>query len=271
MKKNDCRKLIILAALVAAVYLPTFIWMVGRWLAPDTYYSHGFLVPFISLFIIWRKRQELQAFESEPLPRAGWLFFIAGIAIHAISALWQIYFSSAFSLIFVLVGLVILFFGKYFLDAVLFPILFLIFMIPLPLVAMANLSYRLKVFASELATLIVNRVGILATREGSVIKTMHSYLVVDDLCSGIRSMISLIALGALMAHMSRLGRAKKIALFFASIPIAILSNVIRIVIFTIISEVYGPGACSGFFHDIAGILVFVIAFFGLLVTSKILE
>lgn len=270
MKKNDYLKLGILAALAIIAYIPTFCWMIERWSAKDTYYSHGFLVPFISLFIVWLKRDKLRGLKIKP-SSSGWLFFGIGIFIHTLSALWRVYFSSGFSLILVLAGLVLLFLGKEFIRQLIFPILFLIFMIPLPLVAIANISFRLKIFAAQVSTAIVNKVGVPAIREGSVIKTLHSYLVVEDPCSGIRSLIALIALGALMAHLSSISKIKKTILFLSSVPIAISSNVIRIVALSLASEMYGAKLATGLFHDIMGMSVFVFAFFGLLLTAKVLE
>ena len=82
-------------------------------------------------------------------------------------------------------------------------------MIPLPLVAIAQMGFKLKIFAAQISTFIVNKIGIRAIREGSVIKTAHSYLIVEDPCSGIRSLIALIALGALMAYFSNISKIKK--------------------------------------------------------------
>lgn len=270
VKKQDYIKLIVLSALVIVAYLPTFIWMIDRWTEKDTYYSHGFLVPFISIFIVWLKRKKLSELKIKPA-RIGWLFFIGGILIHSISALWRVYFSSGFSLILVLVGLILLFWGRDFLRQLIFPVLFLIFMIPLPLVAIANLSFKLKIFAAQISTFVINRLGIPALRDGSIIKTAHSYLIVEDPCSGIRSLIALIALGALMAYFSNLSRTKKVALFLSSIPVAISSNVIRIVSLSLASEMYGTKLATGLFHTVMGVLVFVFAFLGLLLIEKILE
>ena len=201
----------------------------------------------------------------------GWLFLIPGIVVHLISALWRIYFTSGFSLIFVLAGMALLFFGRAFLRQILFPLLFLLFMIPLPLVVIANISFKLKIFAAAIATFMINKLGIPAIREGSIIKTMHSYLVVEDPCSGIRSLIALIALGALMTYLSNLSWVKKIILFSSAIPIAVGTNIIRIVALTMVSEIYGTKYAMGFFHDAMGILVFVLAFMGLSLVQKLLE
>lgn len=270
MKKQELIKLLILAGLTLLVYIPTFIWMFDRWNAKDSYYSHGMLVPLVSIFLIWQKRAKLTSIAIKP-ENLGWLFFGAGILIHIVSALWRVYFSSGFSIIIVLIGLVLLFFGKKYLKELLFPIFFLIFMIPLPLVAIANLSFKLKILAAQISTVIINKMGVLAIRDGSIIKTAHSYLIVEDPCSGIRSLISLIALGALMAYLSNISIIRKSILFLSSIPIAIATNVIRIVTLSLISEMYGAKLATGTFHTIMGVLVFVFAFAGLALIGKALE
>ena len=270
MKKNDAVKLIALSILVIVAYLPTFIWMVERWSVRDTYYSHGFLVPLISVFIIWLKRNELKRLRTKPV-HLGWVFFMGGLLVHLVSTPLRISFVSGFSLIATLFGLVLLLLGKEYLRILMFPILFLNFMIPLPMVAIANLSFRLKLFAAQISTFIINKLGIPAIREGSIIRTMHSVLMVEDPCSGIRSLVALIALGALMAYFSGISKTKKTILFLCSIPIAISTNIIRIVALSLVSEIYGAKAATGWFHDTMGILVFVFAFVGLAAVGKILE
>ena len=84
-------------------------------------------------------------------------------------------------------------------------------------------------------------------------------------------MIALIALGALMAYFSNISRAKKAVLFLSSIPIAVSTNVIRIVSLSLASEIYGEKMAMGWFHNTMGILVFVFAFIGLAIISKVLE
>jgi len=270
MKKQQLMKIIILSILTLIAYIPSFIWMVDRWTVADTYYSHGFLVPLISGFIVWLKREKLAKLKISP-SNSGWLLLGPSVLIYLISALLRINFSAALSLIPVLAGLVLLFLGKKHLKELMFPLSFLFFMIPLPSVAIVNLSFKLKIFAAQMSAFIINRVGVPAIREGSVIRTMHSYLVVEDPCSGIRSLIALIALGALMAYFSDIPKVKKAILFLSSIPIAIGTNVIRIVALSLASEMYGAKFATGWFHNTMGVLVFVFAFVGLALVGKVLE
>ena len=144
-------------------------------------------------------------------------------------------------------------------------------MIPLPIITIVNLSFKLQIFAAQVAAIIVNKLGIQAIREGSVIKTAHSYLIVTDSCSGIRSLITLVGLGALIAYFSNISKTKKAILFLSSVPIAIFLNVIRIASLALVNELYGPKLATGIFHNIIGVLVFVFALLGLLRVSKLLE
>jgi exosortase len=262
-------KLGILFGLLIIVYFPVFLWMIERWSATDSYYSHGFLIPFISIFIIWHKRKKLENLDVQP-SNEGWLLFFGGIFLYLISALCRIYSTASISLLFVLAGLILLFLGKKYLRELQFPLLFLVFMLPLPLFITAHASFRLKLIAAQLAVAAINSLGVSAIREGSIIKTSHAYLIVEDPCSGIRSLISLIALGALMAYFSGKTHSKKIVLFLSSIPIAIIANALRIVVLTLISEMYGPRYITGFFHSLMGIIVFIVSLFGLAVISRLL-
>ena len=268
--KQDYAKLIILSLLTVAAYIQTFIWMIDRWTIADTYYSHGLLIPMISVFIVWQKREKLSKIKIKPA-NSGWILFISGISVHIVSALWRVYFTSGFSILLTLAGLILLFLGKDFLKQLWFAVLFLAFMIPLPLVSISHISFKLKVLASQLAVAIVTALGIGASRAGSIIKTRHSYLIVEDPCSGIQSLIALIALGALLAYLSRLSAARKIILFLSSIPVAIFSNAIRITTLTIANEIYGAQQISRAVHDIMGIAVFACAFFVLQILNKTLE
>lgn len=271
MKKTNYFKPIIISLLIILTYFPTFIWMIDRWKAVDSYYSHGFLVPLISGFIAWQKLKKLSGLKIIPTFRWGWLLLIAGVGIHVISALLRVYFTSAYSLLLVLSGIILLFGGKEYFKKMIFSMFFLTFMIPLPLFLTSNLSFRLKILASQLAVAIVNMAGIKAVRDGSVIMTAHSQLIVEDPCSGIRSLIALIALSFLFAYYSNITKANKIILCFAAVPIAICANVVRITVLTLVGEVYGMRFTTGLLHEIMGFGVFVLAFIGLSIFQKVLK
>jgi exosortase len=260
----------LISVLLLVIYSPTIWWMVDRWNAKDSYYSHGFLVPFVSLYVLWVKREDYARLKLKPSSWGLWLL-VGGLLIHVASALLRVYFTSAFSSLFVLAGLAVYFGGVPLLHHCFFSILFLLFMIPLPLIAIVGITFKMKLFAAYWANKIVNAIGIPAILDGSVIKMRHTHVIVEDVCSGLRSLISLLALGTIMAYLSHLSRFKKIIVFLAAAVMAVIANIVRIVFMAVTSEVYGAKFTEGFLHTLSGLLVFVVAFLGLMVVMKELE
>ena len=258
-------------ALVLLTYTPTFLWMWDRWFSRDSYYSHGILIPFVSFYLIWSKKDELKQLPKESSPW-GLYIFLLGVLLHLISAAFRVYFSSGFSLIVVLLGLVLHFFGRRVLNHIFFPIIFLAFMVPLPIVTIANISFKLKFFAAQLATAILNNhLRIPCFQDGSTIRLQHTQVIVDDVCSGLRSLISLTALGSIFAYWIKGGFLKRSIVFLSTIPIAVVTNALRIVFLSTVSEIWGAQYATGFLHDLSGFIVFAGAFILLFSVVKLLE
>ena len=267
---KDHFKPIIAGVFFLFTYVPAIFWMWERWFSRDSYYSHGILIPFVTAFLIWQKREELQEIKRQ---RSVWglVLVTVGMVIHFISSLLRIYFSSGFSMLIVLSGLILHFYGSRVLRKIIFPVCFLFFMVPLPLVVIVNISFKMKLFAAEIAAKILNHMGLFAVRQGSIIKMHHAYVIVDDVCSGLRSLISLAALGSICAYWLKAPMYKRIFLFLTTFPIAIITNVCRVVLLASISEIWGPRYASGIVHDLSGFLVFALAFVLLYVVGKLIE
>lgn len=265
-----CGSEITLAGIFLLAYVPTLIWMWDRWFAKDSYYSHGILIPFVSGYLIWQKRKELASIEPKRSPWALPLI-ILGMLVHIFSSVFRVYFTSGFSMLIVIPGLILYFYGSKILKKIWFPVAFLIFMVPAPLVVIANISFKMKIFAAKIATVLLNNMGLIAVREGSLIKMPHAYVVVDDVCSGLRSLISLTALGSIFAYWMNANILKRIILFLSTIPIAIVTNVFRIIFLSSIAEIWGPEYAVGFTHDFSGFLVFAMAFILLFAVGRLLE
>ncbi len=274
MKISAIIKITIIVFLFIAIFVPTLISLAGRFTAADSYYSHGFLVPLICAYLIWRKRKKLKSLPISS-SRAGLFVLVGGLLMHVISSILKINFGSYLSIIIVLEGLVLYLLAKEINPQLLFPLTFLIFMIPLPSVIIINISFKMKMFAAQLASSLINQVGISAVRDGSTIYLPNGQLVVGNPCSGLRSLISLlalgVALGALFTQFVKGSAAQKNTLFISAIPIALLSNMLRIIMLLWVTYVYGERVAMGFFHDFSGILVFVFAFLGLIFVSRILK
>jgi exosortase len=269
LKISSIIKVAIIVILVAFIFWPTFGWLKDRYTEADTYYSHGFLIPWVSLFLIYRRRKEL--ISTPQLNNVAGIFLVAfGLLVHLVALRWGVNFISGFSLIVVLFGLFLALWGVEATRKNTFPLSFLVFMIPLPKVAIISISFKLKIMAAQLSTNIINAFGIPALRQGSIVQLPNTALTIGDPCSGLRSLISLLALGALYAYLSKLNRIKKVILFLSAVPIAIIANIVRIVLLLLVAYVYGSEVATGKFHDFSGLLVFVIALIGLMIIGRFL-
>ena len=267
--KNHKNQLIALAIFLVA-YVPVFMVMWNRWWARDSYYSHGILIPFVSAFLIWQMKDEISKIKPKESP-LGFIVILGGVIIYLLASMFRVNIAASLSMLIVFWGLVLYFYGNTLFKKLAFPLAFLFFMVPLPSVVITRLSFKLKLFAAELATYVIQGIGIKAVREGSIIMMPHAHVVVDDVCSGLRSLISLLALGSIFAYWFKGAFWKRILIFALTIPIAIITNMCRVVILAFISEVWGPQYAEGFIHDATGMLVFVLAFVLLFVSIKLLE
>lgn len=264
------KRQVILGIVFILTYFPTLLWMWDRWFVRDSYYSHGILIPLVVGYLIWYKRRDIVSTPIEPSPWGVWLI-VLGLCIHILSSFFRVYFSSSFSMMIVLAGIILHFYGKTVFRKVAFPVCFLIFMMPLPLVVVVNISFKLKLFAAHLAALILNAMGLHAVQEGSIIKMSRAYVIVDDVCSGLRSLISLMALGSIFAYWMKGSTFKRILVFLSTIPIAVVTNVFRVIVLSSVSEIWGPRYAIGFLHNATGLLVFGLAFILLYGVVKLIE
>ncbi len=257
----------LIVILFFAAYLPILCWMSDRWFAPNSYYSHGILVPMVSLFLVWKKQASLKQlrFQSSSW---GMTLITAGLLLYWLSALMHVYFTAGFSMLIVMAGLILHFYGKRTMREVLFPVLFLVFMIPLPLIMIAFICFKLKIIAAHLAAWILNLIGLPAIQESSILKLRHSYVLVEDSCGGLRSLVSLTALGCIFAYRLKLRLSRKIILFISAIPIATFTNACRIVFLAAVGEIWGTEYTRGFLHELSGYLVFAFAFLMLYIVKR---
>ena len=257
-------RLIIVWALWAAVgiaaFWPTFIWMAERFEAHDSFYSHGWLIPVASGWLIWRTRARLAAVSRAA---SGWglLVLVPSLAVHVLATWLRIGFASGFAALGVLAGIVWTCWGGAMVRALRVPLLFLLFMIPLPGVVLIAVSFHMKLLAAAMATAAMQLFGMPAVQAGSMIRVPGIAVIVDDTCSGLRSLISLIALSTLWVLLmpSSTKRWQRWTLVAASMPIALVANMVRIIVLVLLSAIYGPQIADSFIHYGSGMVVFAVA------------
>jgi exosortase len=262
----------VISVLFFFVYKETLFWMYERYTSADSYYSHGFLVPFISIFFIYRQKDLLyKAKQSTNI--VGLYIIIFALLLHLLGTILYIFSISGFSIFFLIVGLTLYFWGLEVSKLIWFPLLFLIFMLPLPMAFIGIVSFPLKIFAAKVGVWVVDSLGVPVHGEGFNIFIPAGHLLVGNPCSGLRSLISFLALGSVLAYLAPLSTWRKWVLFLLTIPIAILSNVIRIPILILASHKWGLAAAAPdtFVHTGSGMLVFIIGFILLMASAKVLE
>ncbi len=249
----------------------TFLWLYERYTNPDSHYSHGFLIPLISGYLIWRKRDELENTVISS-SKIGLGLIILALLIHIGSVWTHVFFTSGFSILLLFIGLSLYLFGPQFTKKISFPLGFLIFMFPLPMGAISVFSFPLKLLVSNLGTSLLNLFGFPIFREGAIVHLARTTLTIDDPCSGIRSLISLLALGALMAYISNTSLVKKLVLFISAIPIAIFTNVLRVCALILAANWLGSqwAMPEHWFHTASGMGVFGISMILLFLTMRVL-
>lgn len=251
---------VVVAALMGAIFAPTLRWLVESWLG-NPYYSHGFLVPLISAYLIWRRRHVT----AEPWD-GGLLVLAGGVALHLYALPSRMYILSACALIVVVVGLVLTFWGRSAFRRWAFPLLFLGVMIPLPFVE--RLSPPLEAFVAHQAAESVRLLGIAASAVGSQVYLPSAAFTVGAPCSGLRSIVALLTLALLLAYMAHGPWWGKIALLIAALPIAIIANLVRVSSLFLVAEALGASAGLRYYHTFSSPLLFLLACALLLLTGR---
>jgi len=264
--------LIILGLAGIAAYLPTFYSLAVSYTGSDSYYAHWFFIPPVSVLFVWLKRESLRRI---PVERCGMGFslVIGGLLLHVFAVWFRVDFVSAFSLVVTVWGLALYFFGKRIVREITFPLLFLLFMVPLPGTLVAPLAFHMKIISGKLAVGIYNLVGGTALLTGSKISFTHGEpLWMGYECSGLRSVISLSSLGAAIAYLVRISGPRKVLLFLSSFPLAILSNSIRVTLLCFAADQWGvKSKAFDVFHDVSSPVVFIIVLGGLFGVHKLLS
>jgi exosortase A len=261
-------KISIIIACLVLLYSRIVQWLVFDWIHMADF-SHGFLIPIVSLYFVYERRKQLSSLSASS-HWGGLGLLVIGILIYLIGNLATELFTMRFSLLVVLGGIILFLLGKEFFETLLFPLAFLILMIPIPSVLMDRVTFPMQLFASKVAAGSLDLMGIPVLREGNIIQLANTSLEVAEACSGIRSLISLFALSVVFAYFSQNKTWKRIVLVLSTFPIAIIANAARVTGTGILAHHYGSQVAQGFFHGFSGWILFVVAFVCLFVVGALL-
>ena len=259
----------VLFALVAWLYAPILGRLVEQWWQ-DPNFSHGFFVPAFSAFVLWQDRERLATIRPAP-SISGLAVIILSLCTLILGVFGAELFLSRISLLVLATGLILFFLGWGFLRAVLFPLLFLLLMIPIPAIVFSQITFPLQILASKLSAYALPYFGVPVFREGNVINLPAMPLEVAEACSGIRSLLSLTSLAIMYGYLMEKKVLVRVALALASIPIAVVANALRIVGTGLLVQYWDPDKAEGFFHAFSGWLIFVVSLLMLFVLHQSLN
>jgi exosortase len=254
---------------ICAIYAQIFQGLYLDWLN-DENYSHGFLVPVISGYFIWQNREELAELSTRPA-NSGLFIILFSLAVLFVGVAAQEHYSMRSSFIFLLAGIIVFLLGWQWLKSLTLPVGFLFFMIPLPYIIYDAISFPLKLFVTKFSVISLKLMGVVVLREGNIIMFPQTVLEVADACSGLRSLMSLLALGVALAVFSQQKISRRVLLVVFTVPIAVATNMLRVIGTGFLAQHYGAAAAEGFFHEFAGMAVFVLAMVLLFATSGVLR
>ena len=232
--------------------------------------SHGFIVPVVTAYLIWKRRSVLIDLPIKPNVW-GLFLLLAGIGLLLLGWVATEYFTMRFSLIVVLCGCITYCFGWPVLSAIAGPMAYLILMIPIPAILYDAAAFPLKLFVTQVSVSFMKAIGIMVVRDGNVMAFPNITLEVVNACSGLRSLTSLLAVGLAYVMLVVKVRWQKAVLIALIFPIALAANMVRVIGTGILAQYYGAAAAEGFFHEFAGLVIFMASIIMLTVAHGILS
>lgn len=246
--------LLVAAASFVLLFHRPIAFLLTQWETPE--YNYGYLIPFISMFLIWQKRDALQrsAFQGSWL---GIAVIIIGILLLAAGRLSSIFSITAYAMVLSITGLALSLVGQTALRNIAIAFLMLLFMVPLPGFLYGTLSNQLQLLSSSIGVWFIRLFGISVYLEGNVIDLGTMKLQVVEACSGLRYLFPLMTLGFIAAYFFKTSMWKRAVVFLSTIPITVFMNSFRIGVIGILVEHFGESQAEGFLHDFEGWIIFM--------------
>jgi exosortase len=231
--------------------------------------GHGFFVPVVAGYVAWTRKDELLATPMKTFWPAL-LLVIWGFAQSIIGILGAEFFVSRTGMYMAIVGVIWTICGTEMLKKLAMPLIILLFAIRIPLFVYSKITLPLQLFASQVAEISLNALGIPCLRNGNVLELSQAKLQVVEACSGIRSLISLTFLSVVYGYFFETRNWMRLLLFLSTIPIAIGANAFRVTVTGILYE-YKREWAEGVYHTLEGWSIFMIAFAALYLVHQLLD
>lgn len=259
-------------SLITLLYSPILYQLyTSRWEMID--YTHAYFILPISIWLAWRKKDELKKIIAHPIPvpaKPALTLFIFGILVFIFGWRQDYLLITTLSLIPTLFGLILYLYGKKAAGILLFPICYLFLMVPPPIGILDKITIPMRYGTSYIAAWILQVFHLPITRDGLLLSIGGHEIYMGPACSGFRSLITLISLGLVYIYINKGDLKKKSLLFTSIIPLALLGNLIRVISVCLATYWFGEKA-GHTYHDTSGFLIFVVLIFGLMGLENFLE
>jgi len=257
---------LLVAAGFGAVYWAVMVKLVHDWYFDDNY-SHGFLIIPLAVYLAWERRHRLK--DSAAAPAGFGLVIVAGSLALLLAGIYgSELFLTRIALVGTVAGSVLFLFGWRWLRVMTFPIAILLLMIPIPAIIFNQIAFPLQILASRFGETVMGAADVPVLREGNVLILANTTLEVAEACSGIRSLVSLFTLAIVLGYFSDRRMWVRLLIAVSSVPVAVITNGLRVAGTGIAAHQFGPAAAEGFFHEFSGWLVFVAAFLLMLLIQQ---
>lgn len=266
MKERIRKQLIyyLLWGLVAVLFFPVLSALYRqRWVSLG--YTHAYFILPVSLGLAFWRRRELAAAFADTEKRFGafsLLIFISGGLMYLFGWIQGYMIISTFALIPFLYGFIGFIYGKKVQRLLLFPVLYLILLVPPPFALLDNVTLPLRYFSAFWVEKIFRLFNFPLQREGLMYIVKGQQMMIDEACSGFRSIITMISLGLAYVYVNKGTMLKKTVLVSSIIPLALIGNIVRIMAVSLIAIYFGQEAAQGFLHSFSGLLVFLFIVLG---------
>lgn len=252
----DARLWLVLLAVVA-IYAPTVAWLWERWTMSVWHNAHGMLIPLVVGYFVY---DELKRYDGPPEAGSPWGFawLIPALGLHVIDGAMHTQLLSAASIVLALPGLSYLFLGPSRTRRILFPLLFLAFMLPIPLGVTERIHLALRHVTARGVEHLIPLVGVPLFRDNLTLETGETRLFVADACSGFSTLYAAMTVACLTAYFCPVPW-RRVAVLISAAPIAIAANILRVAILVLLVRHYGNGVLETWMHEGSGILTFVLA------------
>lgn len=245
----------LIATAIATAYSSSISELIRVWEVKEEY-SYGYMIPFISAFLIWQRQDKLR---EMPFQGSWWgvaVVFVA-ILLFVLGRLSALYLVEQISLVILIAGIALAWMGWVAFRLVAVPVFVLLFMIPLPQFFLTELSQHLQFLSSEIGVAVIRLFGISVNLEGNIIDLGSYKLQVVEACSGLRYLFPLMTLGFIAAYFFHGAFWKRLFIFVSTIPITVLMNSFRIGVIGVMVDRWGQSMAEGFLHDFEGWVIFM--------------